>query len=296
MKGSPLIITMTKSGSRFVSNERVGSNFYIKEGHHISIIAEPIRESSKAPARYTMVIESRNHLRWDQRAGFKLMTIAIMTMAIIWSLYPFTKNQDHTISELNEKVQQLNSEKVQMIAVGENKTSQRMNQTVAACRTEIEGLHRKLFEKEVQLGEAKRKLEETNMKLVSASLNTQSRQESHAPLKKEILQYKNQVDSLRNKVNLAYHTIEALSATINEARSEKQTISALTANTMQSMELFYQNKVLETRNFHHARIALEGLDQLIEEYQQEAFQPLRKSFYRDYKDGIDRYNKKNRKG
>ena len=86
MKGSPLIVTMTKTGLTFVSNEESKSSFYVRKGHNISLEATPVEKTGQIYDKYKLVIRSKNELPLPHQQWFQVLGTIVMMISIFIAL------------------------------------------------------------------------------------------------------------------------------------------------------------------------------------------------------------------
>ena len=307
MNKFPLIVKLSRSNKEFYSNEVSNTSFYVKRGENLSVTAT---QDSNDKNKYELVLHSANHLPFYKRSVFHLFVIIISMSALFAGilrtpLIPFYEIKNTNVAykeeldslrlkgglakDLQVKFNTILSEKDELIEVKDQK---------------IQNLRGQLYDSKIDLEQAKGQLKVTKAMLNDSQSNNSELRKQAKQQEANIASLESEINNLNSQIQEAQLTISTLERTamitnntlsVDSLDNYNHTVAVLIANTIESMELFYTNNVLFSRNYHHANEAIKGFDRLINEFGRTEFIKVRKKFYKDFHEGIDKENRKNRR-
>lgn len=312
MSRYPLIVKLSKSGKDFFSNAISASTFYVKRGENLSVRAT---QDSNDRNKYELVIQSENHLPFYKRSFFHLIIVMISMCALfagilrtpIIPFYEIKETRNAYKKELDSL--RLKGGLVKDLQEDFNKILNDKEDIIKVKDQKIQNLQGQVFDSKNELKQAKDQLKVTKAMLKDSQSNNSELKKRAKKQEADIAKLETEINNLNSQIEDAQSTISLLES--NELKNAKilaeknlsvdslsnynHTVAVLIANTIESMELFYTNKVLFSRNYHHATEAIKGFDRLINEFGRTEFIEIRNKFYKDFRDGIDRENRKNRR-
>ena len=322
MKKSPLIVEVSQVGEDYVSNVPAQSKFVVKPGQNLIVRASPVSEKDKR--KFIIQLESDLHVPWWRNGQFQFLTLLVSLCLAIISAYSFHKMSMKSMSDMVVEVQKESQQyellniSLDSIVDAERQEKSIVESNLKASVQKYSNLRKLVSSKDSTINSLK-----ANYKSLQAKRQADSQKLSQLRLNISELEGERSrlVDTLQaieagyrklqaivenqrtnadansmlqtSELNTLRDSISFLNKGLAQKSIEDKRINTLMANAFEGMDYFYNNRVLWSRNYEHALMAIENLDKLINDYGRTEYQPIRDSFYKRFQQGIERRRQRN---